>query len=204
MSPPQGDLTIRNAGPGDCLAIAELALIAGDGMPGFFWADSQQPGQSLAEVGAGRARLPGANFSWRNCLLASIDGEVAAMLLAYRLPSADENDEDPADFPEFARPLIELEQCVPESFYITMLAAYPQFRGLGLGSALMGRVDALAGAAGCDLISIEVFETNEGALRLYRRLGYELQESRPMVASDYVAAQNVLLLTKLVTDQDSR
>lgn len=187
---------IRNATPGDCLAIAELALIAGDGIPGYFWAESQQPGQSLAEAGAERARSPGANFSWRNSLVACVGNEVAAMLLAYRLPSAAENDEDPAEFPEFVRPLIELEQCVPESFYINMLAAYPRFRGQGLGSALMGYVDGLADAAGCELISIEVFETNRGALRLYRRLGFELGESRPIVASDYVEAQNVLLLTR--------
>ena len=180
------DPFIRDATPEDCFAIAELALIAGDGIPGFFWADSQKTDQTLAEAGAERARLPGANFSWRNCLVASIDAEVAAMLLAYRLPAAAENDEDPAQFPEFVRPLVELEQCVPESFYINMLAAYPQYRGMGFGSALMGRVDALARAAGCDLVSIEVFETNAGALRLYRRFGYELQESRAMVASDYL------------------
>ena len=120
------------------------------------------------------------------------------MLLAYRLPAAADNDEDAAGYPEFARPLVELEQCVPDSFYINMLAAYPRFRGMGLGSALLGRVDALARAAGCSLISIEVFETNTGALRLYRRFGYQLRESRPVVASEFAEAQDVLLLTRPV------
>jgi ribosomal protein S18 acetylase RimI-like enzyme len=120
------------------------------------------------------------------------------MLLAYRLPAAADNDENPADFPQFIRPVIELEQCVPQSFYINMLAAYPRFRGQGLGSALLWRIDELARQAGCSLISIEVFEGNRGALRLYRRHGFETRERRPMIASEFVAAQDVLLLTRPV------
>ena len=180
----------------DCLAIAELAQIAGDNMPGHFWQDSRQPGQTIEQAGAERARIETANFSYRNTLMARIDGEVAGMLLAYRLPAAADNDEDPADFPEFVRPIIELEQCVPESFYINMLATYPRFRSRGIGSALMAQAPPLARAAGCDLISIGVFATNSGALKLYRRLGYELIESRPMVASAYHEACDVLLLGK--------
>ena len=180
----------------DCLAIAELAQIAGDNMPGHFWQDSQQPGQTIEQAGAERASIETANFSYRNTLLARIDGEVAGMLLAYRLPAAADNDEDPADFPEFVRPIIELEQCVPESFYINMLATYPRFRGHGSGTALMAQTAPLAQAGDCELISIGVFATNSGALRLYRRLGYELIDSRPMAASAYHEACDVLLLGK--------
>ncbi len=187
---------IVNATVNDCLAIAELAQIAGDNMPGHFWEESRQPGQTLEQAGAERARIETANFSWRNTLLARVDGEIAGMLLAYRLPAAADNHEDPADFPEFVRPIIELEQCVPESYYINMLATYPRFRGRGIGGALMARADSLALAAGCELISIGVFATNTGALRLYQRLGYELIASRPMAASDYHEACDVLLLAR--------
>ncbi len=192
-------MKIRPAQEQDCLAIAELALIACDEIPGHFWADSQLPGQSLVQAGAQLAASVAANFSYRNAHIARIDDQIAGMLLAYRLPEASDNDEDPADFPEFVRPLIELEQCVPGSFYINMLAAYPQYRGQGIGSALMGQVDRLAGDAGCDLVSIEVFESNQGALKLYLRLGYEVVEVRPMIESEYLAACNVLLLTRQST-----
>ena len=193
-------MDIRPATPADCLNIAELALIAGDNIPGYFWAESQRPGQTLVETGAELARSESANFSYRNVLLACEAGEVAAMILAYRLPAAADNDEDPRAFPLFAQPLVELEQCVPESFYINMLAAYPDYRGQGAGSALLTECDRQAQAAGCELISIEVFASNTGALRLYQRHGFEQVESRPMVASDYHPAGDVLLLTrKLVT-----
>lgn len=187
-------LEIVRATLDDCLAIAELAQIAGDNMPGHFWQESQLPGQTLEQAGAERAKIETANFSYRNALIARVDGEIAGMLLAYRLPAAADNDEDPADFPEFVRPIIELEQCVPESFYINMLAAYPQFRGRGIGSALMAQSDGLAIEAGCELITLGVFETNTAALRFYRRLGFELIESRSMVASAYHEACDILLL----------
>lgn len=180
----------------DCLAIAELAQIAGENMPGHFWADAQQPGQSLVEAGAEIVKSTSDNFSYRNVTLACHDDEIAAMVLAYPLPTAAEAAEDLNDFPEFVRPMIELEQCVPESFYVNMLAAFPRFRGQGCGSLLMAEVDKMALAKHCKLISIQVFSSNHGALRLYQRLGFEIIERRPMVASDYHAAADVLLLTK--------
>jgi ribosomal protein S18 acetylase RimI-like enzyme len=194
------ELEIVRATPEDCLAIAELAQIAGDNMPGHFWEESRLPGQSLEEAGAERAKSIDANFSWRNTLLARVGGEIAGMMLAYRLPAAADNDEKPADFPDFVSPIIELEQCVPGSFYINMLAAYPRFRGQGIGSALLARSDGEARDAGCELITLGVFETNEGALRLYRREGFQLIDSRPMVASDYHEACEILLLGRPVRE----
>lgn len=189
-------MEIKPATADDCLAIAELALMAGEGIPGYFWAQSLQPGQTLEQAGAELAASKTANFSYRNTQLARIDGLIAGMLLAYRLPAAADNEENIADFPEFVQPLIELEQCVPESFYINMLATYPRFRGLGVGTELMRQVDRLAHLSGCSLISIEVFDSNPGALRLYQRLGYEIVDQRPVIESEFVPAGQVLLLTK--------
>ena len=189
-------MEIRSATHADCLAIAELAQMASDNMVDHFWADSQLPGQSLEEVGAEAAKSENANFSYRNTRIACEHGEIAGMLLAYRLPAAEDNDDDPLEFPEFVRPLILLEQLVEESFYINMLATYPRFRGQGIGSKLLAEVDKHAIAADCKLISILVFAINERALRLYLQHGYKIVERLPMVASDYLPASDVLLLTR--------
>ncbi len=189
-------MEIRSATKADCLAIAELALMAGDGIPGYFWAESQQPGESLEQAGAELAASETANFSYRNAHIAWVGNEIGGMLLAYRLPAAENNDENPNEFAEFVRPLVELEQCVPESFYINMLATYPQYRGQGIGTALMGLIDRLALDVGCELASIEVFDINQTALKLYRQLGYEIVDQRPVIASDYLPACQVLLLTR--------
>lgn len=120
------------------------------------------------------------------------------MLLAYRLPEA-EAAQDLEAFPEFIRPLIELERCVPGSFYINMLATYPRYRGRGVGTSLMRSVVCLAAEAGCTTISVEVFEQNAGALRLYQRLGYRIVEQRGVIAQPcHPYTGRVLLLTKTV------
>jgi ribosomal protein S18 acetylase RimI-like enzyme len=61
----------------------------------------------------------------------------------------------------------------------------------------MEQVDRLATAAGCTLSSIEVFDENSGALRLYQRLGYEVVEQRPVIPHDcYPCTGEILLLTR--------
>lgn len=187
---------IRKAGRGDLHAIAELAFMAGEGIPAFFWEQSRQPGQDILDVGAARAASESDNFSYRNMHLAVIDGNVAGMLLAYRLPGA-EAAEDLDDLPAFIRPLIELEQCVPGSFYINMLATYPGYRNRGVASALMGITDALAASAGCTLLSIEVFEQNQAAMRLYRKLGFSIAATRAVVPHPcHPYTGELVLLTK--------
>lgn len=187
---------IREAELGDCLAIAELAQLAGEGIPGVLWAESQLPGEPLEQTGARSAALEESNFSYRNAHLACLGSEVAGMLLGYRLPAAAANRERPQDFPDFIRPMIELEQCVPESYYVNMLATYPRYQGRGVGTRLMHETDRLARATGASLISILVFGHNAGALRLYRRLGFDLVERRPMAASPVTPAGEILLLTR--------
>lgn len=192
-------MDIRKAAIDDCYAIAELALIAGEGIPAYFWQQSKDPEPDIVRIGARNVASETDNFSYRNVHLALMDGTIAGMLLAYRLP--DETDSDNGDdLPEFIRPLIELEQCVPGSFYINMLAAYPQFRGQGIGTALMSIVDQLALQQDCKLLSVEVFEQNSGALRLYQRLGYRIQDQRQVVPHPcHPYTGKIILLTKNVT-----
>jgi len=193
----------RQATKADCHAIAELALMAGEGIPAYFWEQSRQPGQEIEDVGAQNAASDTENFSWRNVHLAVNGNAVAGMLLAYRLPDA-EHAEDLEAFPAFIRPLIELEHCVPGSFYINMLATYPEYRNQAVGTTLMGLADKLAATAGCSLLSVEVFEQNAGALRLYRRLGYAIVDKRPVVPHPcHPYTGDVVLLTKPVSGDDS-
>lgn len=81
---------IRAATKMDTRAIAELALMAGEGIPAFFWEQSQQPGEDILDVGARNAQSETDNFSYRNVQLALVNDAIAGMLLAYRLPSAEE------------------------------------------------------------------------------------------------------------------
>ena len=196
-------MNIRKATMTDCRSIAELALIAGEGIPAYFWNRSRQPGQTIEDAGAQFAASETANFSYRNVHLAVIDDDIAGMLLAYRLADADKND-TLDDYPEFIRPLIELERCVPGSFYVNMLATYPKYRNKAVGTTLMGLTDKLASKAGCTVISVEVFAQNTGALRLYQRLGYSITEMRPVIPHPcHPYEGEIALLTKCAVADES-
>jgi ribosomal protein S18 acetylase RimI-like enzyme len=192
-------MVIRKATKADCRAIAELALMAGEGIPAYFWEQSRQPGEDIVDAGARNAASETDNFSYHNVHLATVENDIAGMLLAYRLSDA-EQAENLEELPEFIRPLIELEQCVPGSYYINMIAVYPQFRNQSIGTRLMAAVDELAKAAGCTETSIEVFAQNEGALRLYQRLGYKVIETRAVIPhACHPYSGDIVLLTRKVS-----
>lgn len=195
-------MRIREANKNDCRAIAELALLAGEGIPAFFWESSRQPGQALEDIGAARLLSETENFSYRNVHVAELGDDIAGMLLAYRLAGSDQA-EDLAGLPGFIRPLVELEQAVPGSYYINMLACFPRYRGQGIGTALMNIVDDQARRHGCTLASIEVFSENDGAVRLYQRLGYTIADKRPVIphACYPYSTGDVLLLTRPVASK---
>jgi ribosomal protein S18 acetylase RimI-like enzyme len=52
-------------------------------------------------------------------------------------------------------------------------AVHPDFRGRGVGAALLERATATYRAQGARTALLEAFVQNEGAIRLYRRFGYE-------------------------------
>ena len=160
-------MQIRKVSKFDVEDIAKLALMAGEGIPAWFWQQSAEPGQPIKDVGANRLLSDNENFSYCNVQITGLDDNIAGMMLAYRLADA-ENAEDLNQLPVFIRSSVELEQCVASSFYINMIATYPQYINRGVGSSLIGIVDQLTADAGCTLTSVEVFDQNEGALRLYQ------------------------------------
>lgn len=189
-------MSVRPATLEDCLDLARLANMSGEGIPAACWEGALRAGESIEETGARLLAAPDGNFSYRNAHVAERDGRVAGMLLAYRL-TEEVLDEDLDALPPYVRPMVELEQRAVGSFYLNMLATYPQFRGLRVGTRLMALVDTLALTAGCEWASVQVFEENAGALRLYERLGYRTVDRRPAVPDAcHPYTGDILLLTR--------
>ena len=127
-------------------------------------------------------RLFGDSVDTTSCLSATVDGRFAGILTVrsgsrefYRLSLV-------ALFSRFTpvralrmlgNLLLLSEGVGPHEFIVETLAVDPEFRGLGIGTALMHEADAKARTMGKRTMSLGVIAENAGAIRLYQRLGYE-------------------------------
>ncbi len=172
--------TVRSARLSDASALAVLVDIAGEGGPNYMWGMLAAPGQSTLEIGRERARREEGGFSYRNSIVAEVACEVAGSLIGYRL-------DDPYDLtgldalPELVRPLIRLEAQAPGSWYVNVLATFPEFRGQGIGGRLLEVAETKGRKEGVSAMSVIVGSWNEGAMRLYTRCGYAPSASEPAI-----------------------
>ena len=60
--------------------------------------------------------------------------------------------------------------------YLEDLFVYPEFRGRGIGKALLRRVAAVAMEKGCARLKWEVLDWNTPAIEFYRAMGAELMK----------------------------
>jgi ribosomal protein S18 acetylase RimI-like enzyme len=68
------------------------------------------------------------------------------------------------------------------SYYISNIAVYPEYRGMGIGAALISKALEEARKKGCSKAALDVETDNEGAFRLYSRLGFKvLRQPRALV-----------------------
>ena len=111
-------------------------------------------------------------------------GRVVASLVGYLL----DDEPQPADYsdmPALFVPLQQLEDMVPGTWYVNVLATYPDFRRKGYGSELLSLAESLARDSAKRGLSIIVADTNKVARELYERLGYREQAQRPMVKENW-------------------
>lgn len=176
------DVPIRPAKRGDAAAVAILADIAGYGLPAWIWTNSPKrgAGESVPALGRRHFLSDDGNLSLRNTYIAEVDGDVAGMLLGYRQPEAPGPVDDTV--PELIRPLLALEALAPGSWYVNVLAVFEEYRGQGIGAALLAKAEGLAAETSARTMSIIVEDDNDGAMALYERTGYERVASRPYVS----------------------
>ncbi len=58
------------------------------------------------------------------------------------------------------------------------MAILPSYRGLGIGTGLLQEAHRWAADVGIEKMCLSVFSSNEGAIRLYRKAGYQLEGIR--------------------------
>ena len=73
-----------------------------------------------------------------------------------------------------------------DEIHINNVAVRPEYRGRGMGTAVMHRVFAEARELGARRATLEVRASNSGARRLYERLGFYVAGTRPSYYSSPV------------------
>jgi len=191
MKPP-----FRRARPGDARAMAELADHASYGLASYFWDRIKKPGETPLDVGIDRAGREDCSFSYHNALVAEADGQCAACLIGYAQPETPEAIDYDA-MPPILIPLQELENLAPGTWYVNVLAAYPDHRGKGYGTGLLELAGQLAQASECPALSLIAEDDNLDAIRLYQRFGFREVARRPIVTEGWTTkGESWLLMTK--------
>jgi ribosomal protein S18 acetylase RimI-like enzyme len=190
------DPPFRAARPDDAAALTDLVDFASEGLALYVWTRIAGPAGDPWAIGRERARRDTGSFSYRNAVVVEQPaGRVAAALIGYALP--DRPEPVPDTMPAMFVPLQELEDLAPGTWYVNVLAAYPDERGKGYGRALLGIADRLAAAGKRPGLSIIVSDANTGARRLYERCGYREAARRAKVKEHWqTAGTEWVLLTK--------
>jgi ribosomal protein S18 acetylase RimI-like enzyme len=163
-------VVFRAATEEDSRRIAELFSISSDGVVDYVWMtlESEYPGLEPVEIGAVRYAREEGNFSYTNCVLAEREGEVIGQLCTYPVEASTEEPDDAVD--PVLEPYARLE--IPNTLYISSLALFEGFRGMGLGTQMLSIARDQARRRNLDALSLLVFEQNTGAVGLYQREGF--------------------------------
>jgi ribosomal protein S18 acetylase RimI-like enzyme len=177
------DGPFRRATLADAAELAELVEFASEGLALCLWTQLAGRDGDPWEVGRSRVSGEAGGISYRNALIAELSGNTAGTVIGYPLGHKAEPIE-PA-LPGLLVPLHELMNMAPDTWYVHALAAYPEHRGGGLGTALLAQAGKLAADAAKPGLSLIVSDTNTGARRLYERNGFREVARRRMVKQDW-------------------
>lgn len=183
---------LRRASAEDGWALADLVNYAGEGLPMTLWRAMAAPGENALAIGARRQ----AERAAEGQIVVVDEGKgVLAAMTGYPITER-ESGRNARINPSLA-PLDRLEDEVVGTWLLAVLAAYPAARGRGFGKKLVRTAEAIARHTGREGVSIIVTDTNLGARRLYRRLGYA-EAARAGVIKDRwdTDAEAWVLLTK--------
>jgi ribosomal protein S18 acetylase RimI-like enzyme len=163
----------RAALPTDAYALAELSVMAGDGMYEFLL-EEMAPKEMLAGLMARSMKQGTGGFGWRHCFVADDQG-VVGMINAY--PAAwlleEERDILPTARVQILDPIDQAQDW--ESFLINGVAVRPAHRRQGIGRRLMEWAVEQAKAGGLARLSMNVWEDNAAARALCEKVGFHLQ-----------------------------
>jgi ribosomal protein S18 acetylase RimI-like enzyme len=166
-------IVFRAASPSDAYALAELSILAGDGLYEFLLED-MAPKQMLAGLTARTMKQHRGGFSWRHCFVADDKGLVG-MVNAFPAVWLREEDEQvlPQDRVRVLEPIDQAQDW--ESFLVNGIAVRAPYRRRGVGKRLLGWAMEQAAEGGLPRLSANVWADNAPARGLFESQGFRLQ-----------------------------
>jgi len=190
------DVTLRRATELDVPDLARLFIMAADGIVDALY-HGLVPGVPTEKLFEWRFTQAGSVKSYEHCWVAQQGTRAIGMVHAFPIDGLAEAPSDPrltADRLAVLAPIAALDEQARGSYYINVVAVYPDCRGGGIGNRLLARAMSDAQQQGFAEASLVVFEQNSRAVALYRRLGFEIAARSPVVAHPLIHHSGDLLL----------
>lgn len=190
------DLSIRPATAADIPDLSKLLLIATDGVVASLY-EGVIPGLTTEKIVERRLAREGTCGAYTNCWVAVDGTRIAGKLHAYPLDDLAGDPPDPL-VPEERYKVLEafdaLDEPAAGSYYINVIAVFPDYRRRGLGGRLLDLAGEQARARGLTQLSLAVFEENAGAVRLYERIGFAIAARAPAPAHPLIPFSGDMLM----------
>jgi GNAT superfamily N-acetyltransferase len=196
---------IRRATAGDGLSCARLVLMASHGMAEAVFRDLV-PGQPTEQIITERRIRPeGKTTSFTNWWVAEDHHRVVAGgINAYPLDGRTGPTRDELLTPERIRvlaPMIELDAEAAGTYFINILAVFPEHRHAGIARRLIALAVEEARKAEMAAVSLTTFEDDARLVAYYLGVGFTVAASRPIVPHEcLLCAGNLVLMTMPVTN----
>lgn len=173
------EVPIRAATTDDIPMLLSMINTAGAGFPMEVWRMACRDGQNPWDKGRELMLDERADIYYGHSWIAQTPSGGLGGLVLYIPPKSNDpgSDEVTACF----KPLKELEDEAEGTAHVSYLCTLDNWRGRGIGSALLRFAESRRGPKG---MSVIVASSNSGARALYRRFGYIETSRRPMVMPD--------------------
>ena len=178
------DVLIRDAVADDAPALAEVCIMAAHGGMELLY-EGLVPGASVADCVIERRIFAPGGFASIPLWRVAIDeaGNFLGALNSLPHQTLMDAPDDPLLDEARLRPiagLLELEAAAPASYYVNIIAVFPQYRRRGAGFALMQEAERLARLENFRTMSLCTFGNDPALQSFYRRQGFEVTATRPI------------------------
>jgi ribosomal protein S18 acetylase RimI-like enzyme len=176
-----GNIIIRKGIPEDAGDFTNLVLLPGQNLfYAIFGSGARSVIQTLFRQ---RKNL----FSFEHSYFIEVDGQKAGIVLGYDWKTQGGEEwrtglllvkymklDFFAKIPALLKALSLVGKAKDNECYISNVAIYPEFRSIKLGTKLLLKMEEEAKSCGAKKMVLDVDVDNEGAIRLYQRLGYSI------------------------------